>query len=251
MEKILVALFSVVSLCVSAQDGAVTISQSTAPEAKEYRKQIKEALNGKGQVKGIQELPITKLYFVEAENGNYIVSADGRFIFQGSLKDVWHRRTINSLEAARKAERVPLSNIGFEPEQQLATFTIGNAKKRTGAIFVDPTSPVTMTALKELTTRKNERWTVILMPLVGGDSAMHRARSLWCAENVAAAKTDLINGTDKSFSKMKPGCSEEPIVMAMMLTDIFGVTHLPLVVREDGLRSEGFPEQFNSWMKQQ
>ncbi len=77
MEKILVALFSVVSLCVSALDGAGTISQSTAPEAKEYRKQIKEALNGKGQVKGIQELPITKLYFVEAENGNYIVACFG------------------------------------------------------------------------------------------------------------------------------------------------------------------------------
>lgn len=250
MKKTLVALLTVVTFSANAQDNSKTIGQSTAPEAKEYRKQIKEALNGKGQLKGIQELPISKLYFVEAENGNYIVSADGRFVFQGQLKDVWHRRTINSLDAARKSERVPLSNIGFEPEQQLATFTIGNAKKRTGAIFVDPTSPITMTALKELTTRKNERWTVILMPLVGGDSAMHRARSLWCSADAPAAKADLINGTDKSFSKMKQDCSEEPIVMAMMLTDIFGVTHLPLVVREDGLRSEGFPEQFNSWMNQ-
>lgn len=226
--------------------------ESVAPEAAQYRKEIRESLSGKGKVKGIQQLPIDKLYFVEADQGSYIVSADGRFVFEGKLKDVWHRKTISNLDAARSTERTPLSNIGFKPEEQLATFTIGNPKvKRKGAVFVDPTSPMTITALAEIMKdESNTNWTVILMPLVGGDQAMDRSRRLWCAIDRKGATKDLINGTATSLQNLKQPCSEEPIVMAMMLADIFRISYLPHFIREDGLRSEGLPENFKAWYSQ-
>lgn len=240
-------------LAASVQVGAnENLKDVAAPSADEYRALNKEALKAKGAIKGVQLLPIDKIFFVEAEQGNYLVTPDGRFVFEGKLKDVWHRKTINSLDAARAIERTPLSNIGFKPEEQLATFTIGNPKvKRKGAIFVDPTSPITQIALKEiLKDEQNTNWTVILMPLVGGDQAMDRSRRLWCSTDAAGAKSDLINGTSNALGTMKKPCSEEPIVMAMMLADLFRISHLPHLIREDGLRSEGFPDNFKAWFTQ-
>jgi thiol:disulfide interchange protein DsbC len=233
-------------------DTDTKLSESAVPSSSEYRALNKEALAAKGAIKGVQLLPIDKILFVEAEQGNYLITPDGRFVFEGKLKDVWHRKTINSLEAARAIERTPLANIGFKPEEQLATFTIGNPKvKRQGAIFVDPTSPITVTALQELMKdEKNINWTVILMPLVGGDKAMDRSRRLWCSKDAEGAKIDLINGTSESLSAMKQPCSEEPIVMAMMLADLFRISHLPHLIREDGLISEGYPNDFKAWFSQ-
>ena len=229
-----------------------SLKESAVPNAADFRAMTKEGLHAKGAVKGVQLLPIDKILFVEAEQGNYLITPDGRFVFEGKLKDVWHRKTINSLEAARAIERTPLSNIGFKPEEQLATFTIGNPNiKRQGAIFVDPTSPITVTALQDLMkNEKNINWTVILMPLVGGDQAMDRARRLWCSKDVEGAKKDLISGTAEALSSMKQPCSEEPIVMAMMLADVFRISHLPHLIREDGLTSEGYPNDFKTWYRQ-
>lgn len=228
------------------------LAESAVPASNEYRELNKEALAAKGAIKGVQLLPIDKILFVEAEQGNYLITPDGRFVFEGKLKDVWHRKTINSLEAARSIERTPLANIGFNPEEQLATFTIGNPKiKRQGAIFVDPTSPITVTALQDLMKdKKNINWTVILMPLVGGDQAMDRSRRLWCSKDKEGAKKDLIAGTAESLTVMRQPCSEEPIVMAMMLADLFRISHLPHLIREDGLLSEGYPNDFKTWFSQ-
>ena len=64
------------------------------------------------------------------------------------------------------------------------------------------------------------------------------------------ATKDLINGTATSLQNLKQPCSEEPIVMAMMLADIFRISYLPHFIREDGLRSEGLPENFKAWYSQ-
>lgn len=226
--------------------------ESAVPDAKTYREETKNNLESKGVLKGIQELPINKLFFVEAEQGTYIVSSDGRFVFQGELKDVWHRKTIKDLADAKSVERTPVSNIGFEPEEQLAHFQFGNAKlPRQGVAFVDPTSPHTSVFLKHLMKKEKEvNWTVVLMPLIGGNNAVDRSRRLWCATDSKQAKLDLVEGTDKSFSKLKENCSEQPILMGMMLTDVFRIKSLPHLIREDGLVSEGYPEKFDDWFKQ-
>lgn len=231
---------------------AKTFLEAAVPDAKTYREETKSNLEAKGVLKGIQELPISKLFFVESEQGTYIISSDGRFVFQGVLKDVWHRKTIKDLADAKSVERTPVSNIGFEPEEQLAHFKFGNPKlPRQGVAFVDPTSPHTGVFLKHLMNKENEvNWTIVLMPLIGGNNAIDRSRRLWCATDEKQAKKDLIEGSNKSFSKFKDGCSEKPILMGMMLTDVFRIKSLPHLIREDGLVSEGYPEKFDDWFKQ-
>jgi thiol:disulfide interchange protein DsbC len=222
------------------------------PDAKTYREDVKNNLGAKGQVKGIQEIPIGKLFFVEAEQGTYLVSSDGRFVFEGVLKDVWHRKTIRNLVDAKEVERTPVSNIGFVPEEQLAHIQFGNKDiPRQGVAFVDPTSEYTSTFLKHLEkNKKTVNWTIVFMPLVGGNQAVDRSRRLWCATDTEKATQDLINGTSTSFDKLKEGCTEEPILMAMMLTDLFRIKSLPHLVREDGLVSNGYPEKFDEWFTQ-
>lgn len=222
------------------------------PDQKAYKQEIKNSLEAKGQIKGIQEIPIAKLYFVEAEQGSYLVTSDGRFVFEGKLKDVWYRKTIKTLDDARALERTPVSHIGFSPEEQLAHFIIGDQEKpRLGVAFVDPTSDYTAKFLEKITTTKLEgHWTIVLMPLIGGNQAVDRSLRLWCAVDREAAKQDFLKGTNKSFGEMKEGCNDEKIVMGMMLTDLFHIKSLPHLIREDGLVSEGYPQEFDKWYSQ-
>lgn len=222
------------------------------PNTKEFREEVKANLTAKGQVLGIQKLPITKFFYVEAKQGSYMVSADGRFVFEGKLTDVWHRKKIDSLEDARSTERTPLTNLGFNPEKQLASFVIGNrAIPRQGIAFVDPTSAYTEKFIQHLlTTPQKYNWTVILLPLVGGDQAMDRSRKLWCASDRNAAIQDLAFGTNNSYTNLKSDCAEDPIMLSMMLTDIFQITGLPHIVREDGLSISGYPPKFDEWLNQ-
>jgi len=226
-----------------------TQSEPAVPAAKSFKEEVKGGLATKGLIIGMQELPISKLMFVEAEQGTYLVSSDGRFVFEGTLKDVWHRRTIRTLADVIETRRTPVSNIGFKPEEQLAHFVIGNlGLPRQGVAFVDPTSEYTTVFLKSLYEKKSEvNWTVVLMPLVGGNQAVDRSLRLWCSTDRDQAKLDLVFGTDKSFKQMKEGCNDEKIVMGMLLSEVFRITSLPHLIREDGLVSNGYPQDFEAW----
>ena len=228
------------------------LSESALPNAKTFREEVKINLEKKGDIVGIKELPMKKLFFVEAEKGSYVVSADGRFVFDGRLVDVWHRKTIQNLVDAQKIQRTPVSNIGFNPEEQLATFQFGNPDlPRSGVAFVDPTSQYTMQFLQHISDNKDKyNFTVALMPLVGGESAANRAVKLWCSTDREGAKSDLLKGEALHLKDMRTDCKQEPIQMANFMVNVFNITDLPHIIREDGLASEGLPVNFDNWFKQ-
>jgi thiol:disulfide interchange protein DsbC len=84
---------------------------------------------------------------------------------------------------------------------------------------------------------------------VGGATAVDRAKRLWCSTDSESAKKDLLNGTSDSFSSLESDCDDEKISLMAMLTDVFGIDELPHIIREDGLVSEGFPVDFDSWFE--
>lgn len=259
LKHALIATVLLASLGVNAQEDAmdavnkaIAQSESAQPDAKVFNEEVKINLEKKGEVLGIKELPMKKLYFVEAERGTYVVSSDGRFVFDGRLVDVWHRKTIKNLADANSIQRTPINNIGLDVEKQLATFQYGNPNlPRSGVAFVDPTSKYTTQFLEYIEDNKDKyNWTVVLAPLVGGTAAVDRARRLFCAENRAQAKKDFTNGTSESFGDIKSDCPEEPIQMVKLLVDILSIEELPHIVREDGLVSEGLPLNFEAWYEQ-
>ena len=256
----LTILFVTISFGLTAQENdsqlpndlVKALSERAEPDGKTFREEVKINLEKKGEIVGIKELPMKKLFFVEAEKGSYVVSADGRFVFDGRLVDVWHRKTIRNLIDAQKILRTPVSNIGFEPEEQLATFQFGDPKlPRSGVAFVDPTSEYTSRFLKYITDNSEKyNFTVVLTPLVGGENAVNRAMKLWCAKDKEDAKEDFLNGTANALGEMRDDCAQEPVQMANFMVNLFNITELPHIVREDGLTSEGLPVNFDSWFTQ-
>lgn len=217
-----------------------------------YSQEIKEGLEKKGSIVGIKKLPITTLYFVEAEQGSYLISQDGRFVIDGSIKDVWHRKTLRSLPDLAGIDRVPFAANAKKMDQLLATYTIGDPQSpRAGAIFVDPLAEITNQALKKLEEVSTEtHWKVVLMPLVNGAPAVNRAKRIWCAEDQTQAKRDLIDGTSKALNTLRDDCDDTRVVASEMITNIFNIVELPHVIREDGLSAKGFPVEFDAWFAQ-
>ena len=236
----------------SLLDAVQEIDKIEAKKKKTFSQSVRENLEKKGGIIGIKEVPINTLYFVEAERGTYLVTSDGRFVIDGVIKDVWHRKSITSLADMEDIDRVPLQNNAKKIEEALATFTIGDSSlPRSGVIFVDPSSEYTTQALQTLhDLRKEQKWTVVLMPLVGGKNAVERSRYLFCSKDQAVALNDLINGTQDSYSSQKDECDEQKILAAKYVNHVFGIENLPHLIREDGLVSKGFPVEFDEWYSQ-
>ncbi|PTC00527.1 hypothetical protein C9975_07025 [Thalassospira xiamenensis] len=216
----------------------------------QYSEKIKDNLNQMGEVLGIQELPINKMYFVQATKGNYFVTGDGRFVFQGKLQDVWHRKHINHIDDARATIRTPLKNMNFDPAEQLPAWRVGNPDiPRQGLVFVDPTSEITQQFLKQVIAEKEKyHFVVALLPLVGGEAAMDRAKRLYCAKDKELALIDLANYTNESTGDLREGCNADKILFAAAMTQVFRIEALPHFVREDGLTSTGLPNDLDEWL---
>ena len=251
---LLISIFCAFSSVAQEPEPLVDVEKhlDPTPDYQSYSQQIKEGLEKKGAIVGIRPLPETKLFFVEAEQGTYIVSADGRFVFDGVLKDVWHRKTLAQLSDLDGIDRVPLGANASKMSQLLATYTIGDPEtQRAGAIFVDPLAKVTTQALQKIESIATEQhWLVILMPLVHGAPAVDRAKRIWCAVDQEKAKRDLIDGTTDSITDLRPECDDTRVTASEMVTNIYNIKELPHVIREDGLVSTGFPVEFDKWLQQ-
>lgn len=245
----------------AVSEQAVKVSEADIKQAQEaienkktsrkgYSEKIKDNLNKMGEVRGIQELPVSQVFFVEAEKGNYLVTGDGRFVFQGSLQDVWHRKHIDSIEDARQTIRTPLSNMNFDPLERLPAWQVGNPDiPRQGLVFVDPTSAITQQFLQQVIAEKEKyHFVVALLPLVGGEKAMDRARRLHCAKDRELALIDLANYTNESTGELRADCNAEKIMFGAAMTQVFRIEALPHFVREDGLISKGLPEDLDAWL---
>lgn len=254
LKQTLITTAIISSFGICAEEETVNTAHKTIhqPESKKIINEEAHINSGnKGMILGVKELPVKNLYFVEAEHGTYLVSGDGRFVFDGRLVDVWHKKTINNLADANSIQRTPLKNIDLDLEV-LATFQYGNPNlPRSGVAFVDPTSKYTTQFLEHVEDNKDKyNWTVVLTPLTGGTPAVDRARHLFCALDRAAAKEDFTRGTSKSFNNIKPECPDEAIKMVNMLVDKLSIEELPHIIREDGLVSKGLPLNFEAWFGQ-
>lgn len=260
MMKPIISLLCMVNLYATAQEAliddplvdevkAIVQLQETEKEDT-FAEQVKTELKGKGKVLGMVELPIKRMMFVEAESGSYLVSSNGRFVFQGKLQDVWHRKSIRSIDDANATKRTPLTNLNFKPEEQLATWVVGNQNiPRQGLVFVDPTSELTQTFLQTIFDNPDKyNFTVALMPLIGGDEAVARTRALYCAKDKEMALQDLLHYTNDSTSELQEDCKQDKLVFTVMMAEVLDISNLPHVIREDGLVSDGLPVDLDSWL---
>lgn len=221
------------------------------PTRSEFADQTKRDLGKYGAVNSIQELPISRLYFVEAESGSFIISSDGRFAIEGSIKDVWHRKTLKTVDDVRSTLRMPLADMKFDFNKDLASLVLGNPDiPRQGVIFGDPTAKHTRDLVSKINANKEKyNFTFVMMPLIGGEEAVKRSMSILCAPDRELAIEDLANNTDKSFLETNEGCPDQNLMFTVYMQEIFKITNLPHVVREDGFVSKGAPLELDEWLE--
>ena len=236
----------------ATQDTEGESVEDSLPTRSEFAQAVRNQLNNMGRIQGMQELPISKLMFVQAESGSYMVSTDGRFIIRGEVQDVWHRRTLRTLEDVAATHRMPLANMNFDFDTQLASMRIGNPDiPRQGLVFADPTSEITQRFVQMVIDSDKYHFTLAMMPLVGGNEAAARAVKLLCATDREAAILDLANGTSDSLPETTDGCDDSDLPFTVFMQEIFRINQLPHFVREDGLISEGLPEELDEWLEMQ
>ena len=212
-------------------------------------KELKQTLSQKGDIEGIQELPVENLMLVKTKSGQtYFVSKNGRFVFQGQLIDTWFRRTIDELSEARNAHRVPLEKMGVKLDE-LATLSFGNQDiPKQATIFVDPNCGYCHALFNKIQ-QSPEKYNVdfVLTAMLGSQSLLESKR-LNCAVDKSKAVIDLMNKT-KLATEMKEDCDAKAVQKAPIVMGLLEARGTPFLVREDGLTFNGLPSDFDAWLE--
>lgn len=211
--------------------------------------ELKQTLSQKGDIEGIQELPIDNLMLVKTKTGQtYFVSKNGRFVIQGQLIDTWFRRTIDELSEARSAHRVPLEKMGVKLDE-LATFQFGNKDiPKQATIFVDPNCGYCHALFNKIK-QSPEKYNVdFVLTAILGSQSLITAKRLECAKDRSLATMDLLNST-KLATDIDPDCDAATVKKAPIVMGLLEARGTPFLIREDGLTLNGLPSDFDAWLE--
>lgn len=239
---------------------AITAAGVSANESDEVtmldaiqRDDVKRMLEGSGEIKGVVELNVGKIFFVETEKKYYAVSENGRFIFDGEVIDVWNKRYIRDLDSATKTNRVPLSNYNVDFKRDFKAISVGNAQLPVQAVaFVDPTSEHTSSLVERaLINEKETHIQLVMMPLLGGHDAIDAARALICTDDHDMKLESLLsrNFADITAANHSETCGVQEVQLANAMRGVFTINGLPYLIRDDGLTLRGTPENVEEWLE--
>lgn len=210
--------------------------------------ELKQSLSEKGELEGIQNLPIQDLMLVKTKTGQtYFVSKNGRFVFQGKLIDTWFRRTIDTLSEARAAHRVPLDKMGVDLDE-LPTFTFGNKDiPKQATLFVDPNCGYCAALFNKLNQSPEKYHMDLVLTPILGEQSVYDAKRLYCAADKDKALLDLMHKT-KLATETRPDCNTAPITKSKIVMGLLEARGVPFLVRADGLTQGGIPSDLDAWL---
>lgn len=239
-----------VALMNKAKEGGVT------PELSELLSKLK-----KFNVKDAIYLPSGGLYLFEDDRKQLMaVTTDGRYsISGGSLVDVIKRTQLLSVEEVRNSFLISLDDAPF-PLSTVASIPMGNPKlKRQAAIFLSLDGNDTQEIVKKFyDEREKYRIDLVLIPTPG--EPKQELRRLWCSKEKGKINDlDILrwlmgNKTDIEKRLLSnneaEACKADPLVASLALAGIYSLQGVPSVIRQDGLVSNGIPNDFDAWLKQ-
>lgn len=179
------------------------------------------------QIESIDIAPVPGLYVVVASGQVVYVSADGKYLLQGSLFDLDQRSdlTAERMNAVRKAAVAKLSKdqqIEFAPADAKYHVTIftdidcGYCRKLHGH----------MAELNE----KGIAVDYLFYPRTGiGTHSYDKAVSVWCAADQQTAMTEAKTGAEPA-----PAQCDNPVAADYQLGQRLGITGTPTVIAADG-----------------
>ena len=199
-----------------------------------------------------EELPIEGVSIVRTKQGDtYIISNDGRYIFQGRLYDVWNGEEIDSAEKLKRlSDRVDLDHIGVS-EDKLFAFDLGSGEKEVH-VFVDPYCPHCHKLVKQIRAsdelRESFLFRVVVAP-ISSQKSRNRARKLaaLARQNATQAIEAFVNNTSpegKVEQEDFPGV-EYNLLVARALS----IQSVPFLVAPDGRIEKGRPRNLAAFLR--
>ncbi|SDE01127.1 DsbC family protein [Aquimonas voraii] len=196
-----------------------------------------ETLVPNAKIDSVSESVVPNLYEVTIEGRVVYVTADGRYLIQGSLFDIPNR--VDVTEASRAKVR----------REALAEVTTGRI------VFAPPNPKYTLTVFTDIDCgycrKMHEHMTeynsagiaieYMFFPRAGiGSESYQKAVSVYCSTNQQKAMTDAKAGQPLDMKEC-----ENPIADQFNLSQKIGVTGTPAVFAEDGTQLGGYmpPDQ--------
>lgn len=227
-KKLMFALVSL-SLALTSGYGAAEESKDTASMRKALEQLIPNA-----KPDSINPAPVAGIYEVVYGAQLFYMTADGRYILQGSLFDVAAREDIS--EQRRAAVRMKaLNGMG---EDKMVVFAPKEREKHTITVFTDPDCPYCRKLHNEIGefNRLGIKVRYLLYPRAGkGSSTYDKSVSVWCAKDRKGALTEVKAGKDIE----KKTC-DNPVEQHMEMGEMFGINGTPTIVLEDGRVLPGY-----------
>jgi thiol:disulfide interchange protein DsbC len=185
-------------------------------------------------VEQIAPSPVAGLYEVIMGPRLFYVSADGRYLVQGSLVD------LDTREDLTKARRTKIAKAALDkmPEDRMIIFSPEHPE-HTITVFTDIDCGYCRKLHREINDFMEEgiRVRYLLFPRAGADSPSYdKAVTVWCSEDRKQALTDA-----KAGKQLAPRtCADNPVKEHMRFGELVGVTGTPAIMLEDGQLLPGY-----------
>ena len=198
-----------------------------------------------------EALPIKDLNFIRTKQGfTYLISRDGRYVFQGSLIDVWNGRTLATVgELTRLKDRVNFKYLGIS-SQKMFTLSLGTGTADV-FIFSDPNCGVChklLGKIKESSLIKNNfKVHAVITPLLH-ETSMAKSQSL---SSMAQKDPDAAMDAFINNSVGDHGASDQPvpgIQYNLLVARALGIQNFPYIVNAGGRIHIGMPDDIHLFL---
>ncbi|WP_338885742.1 DsbC family protein [Xenorhabdus sp. TH1] len=188
-------------------------------------------------------LPTNGIIALQNNGKLQLLTSNGRFVIKGVLHDTWAKKDLNTFEDIKEyASMIPLNSLNIKMED-LQSATWGKGPNQT-IIFTDPYCEQCVIALKELSKLDPEKHTIHVLSVgVLGDRSKQRNYELYCAKDRYRADRAIITGDNTIKFEQIENCDKEALVRREITAQVFGVSMIPFVIRNDGKYSVGKPTE--------
>lgn len=195
-------------------------------------------------------LPSNGIIALKNDGKLQLLTSNGRFVIKGVLYDTWAKRDLNTFEEIKEyASMIPLKSLNIKMED-LQSATWGKGPNQI-IIFTDPYCEQCHVALKELSKLDPEKYTVQVLSIGAlGDRSKKRNFELYCAKDRYRADRAIITGDNSIKFEQLENCDKEALLRREITAQVFGVSMIPFIIRNDGRYSVGQPtEGFVNFIK--
>ena len=231
-------------LAAAAVAASVSIGLAHAGEKAVPQQVLERLLNGQGP-DTVHRLPTAGgITAVEAGGNLYILSANGRFLLDGTLRDLWHNGRVldSSADIERYALRLDLDALEID-FAKLVTVYLGAGSHQV-TVFVSPGCPACAKALDALAAM-GDRYTARVVVVPRRD-AVAAVRRIDCAAAPGRRRALLLGANMPDGTAPSPAVcpgTRARITSTLLTARVIGVDRVPFVIAPDGRISKGLPRQ--------